>query len=159
MRNCKEAEALLQVFEKQPPGKRNSRICGIDGCTDTHNCLLHKNKEGVVDKIKTRKTEKGHEGESVESFHTSTLSKEKQNEVKFMSLRTVPVVFKNGKMKIVVNALLDDGSKRTYQNSDVATELDLKGERQNVTVIILNGVADSLETMQVEFQLGPWMEN
>eukprot|EP00795_Rhopilema_esculentum_P006549 gene6549-12041_t len=132
---------------------RNSRICGIDGCTDTHNRLLHKNKEDVVDKVKTRETEKGHEGESVESSHTSTLSKEKQDEVKFVSLRTVPVVLKNGNKKIVVNALLDDGSTKTYLNSDVATELDLKGERQNVTVSMLNGVADSLETMPVEFQL------
>eukprot|EP00795_Rhopilema_esculentum_P017422 gene17422-9025_t len=132
---------------------RNSRICGIDGCTDTHNRLLHKNKEDVVDKVKTRETEKGHEGESVESSHTSTLSKEKQDELKFVSLRTVSVVLKNGNKKIVVNALLDDGSTKTYLNSDVATELDLKGERQNVTVSMLNGVADSLETMPVEFQL------
>ena len=98
----------------------------------------------MVGKVKTRKTEEGHEGESVESSHNSTLSKEKQDEVKFLSLRTVPVALKNGNREIVVNALLDDGSTKTYLNSDVATELDLKGERQDVTVRMLYNVADSL---------------
>ena len=49
---------------------RNSRICGIDGCLDTHNRLLH-----MVKKEATKSTtENNHEGEQVESLHTTNIA-------------------------------------------------------------------------------------
>ena len=42
---------------------------------------------------------------------------------KNLALRTVPAVGKNGERRMIVNALLDDGSTKTYINGDVAAEL------------------------------------
>ena len=72
---------------------------------------------------------------------------------KYLALRTVPVVVKNGEGRIIVNALLDDGSTKSYINGDVAAELGLEGSTQRITVIVLNGEEDSFETMPVEFDL------
>jgi len=43
------------------------------------------------------------------------------------ALRTIPVYLNNGSRKMKVNALLDDASTRSYNNSDVAAELSLQG--------------------------------
>ena len=51
-------------------------------------------------------------------------------------MKTVPVILKNGGQKLVVNALLDDASTKTYLNSDVTAELGLQGENCKVTVNI-----------------------
>jgi len=68
-------------------------------------------------------------------------------------LRAVRVVVKNGEQRIIVNALLDDGSTKTYINGDVAAQLGLEGSTQRITVNVLNGEEDSFETMPVEFDL------
>ena len=68
-------------------------------------------------------------------------------------LQTVPVILKNGNRRLVVNALLDDGSTKTYVNSDIAAELNLKGTLERVNIGVLNGRSESLETMPVEFGL------
>lgn len=65
-------------------------------------------------------------------------------------MRTVPVILKNGRRKLVVNALLDDASTKTYVNSDVAAELVPQGESRKVTINVLNGQEDTSETMPVE---------
>ena len=44
-----------------------------------------------------------------------------------VALRTIPVILSNGKNKLVVNALLDDGSTKSYVNSDVAFQLGTDG--------------------------------
>ena len=54
---------------------------------------------------------------------------------------------------MIVNALLDDESTKTYINGDVAAELGLEGSTQRITVNMLNGEDDSFETMPVEFDL------
>lgn len=74
-------------------------------------------------------------------------------EPQFIALRTIPVIVKNGKKKLKVNALLDDASTRTYINMDVAAELGLQGKLQKVTVGVLNDKTETFETMPVEFQL------
>ena len=68
---------------------------------------------------------------------------------KYISLRTVPVVLKNGEKSVVVNALLDDGSTQTYLNSDVAAELILEGKICDTQVNVLNGCVESFQTMSV----------
>ena len=42
---------------------------------------------------------------------------------------------------------------KTYVNSDIAAELNLKGTLERVNIVILNGRSESLETMSVEFGL------
>jgi Aspartyl protease len=71
----------------------------------------------------------------------------------FIALRTVPVVLKNGDTLVSVNALLDDGSTRTYLNADVAAQLGLVGNHESVKVSVLNGKYEVFQTMSVEVQL------
>ena len=54
---------------------------------------------------------------------------------------------------MVVNAFLDDGDTKTHINSDVAAELNLHSEKQNVTVDMLNDQVDIFQTRPLEFQL------
>ena len=70
-----------------------------------------------------------------------------------IALRTVPVILKNGSKSLRVNALLDDGSTKTYINSDVAAELGLVGETQHISVSVLNGQREVFDTMAVDVDL------
>lgn len=45
----------------------------------------------------------------------------------FIAMRTVPAILKNCHKQIVVNALLDDASTKSYLNADMAAELGLQG--------------------------------
>jgi len=71
----------------------------------------------------------------------------------FIALCTVPVALKNGAKSVCVNALLDDGSTKTYLNSDVAAELGLVGQSERITVSVLNGQYEVFDTMPVEVTL------
>lgn len=76
-----------------------------------------------------------------------------KNRVSYISLRIVPVILRKGSQKIVPNTLLDDGSTKTYINSDAAAELNLQGGTRKVTVNMLNGQVDSFQITTVEFEL------
>ena len=52
-----------------------------------------------------------------------------------------------------VNALLDDGSSKTYLNSDIAAELELEGSSHELTVNVLNDNQEKFETTVVEFTI------
>ena len=65
----------------------------------------------------------------------------------------MPVIIRNGTKEIVINALLDDGSTKSYLNSDIAAALGLEGNFQRVTVDVLNGHTEVLETMPVDLIL------
>ena len=67
-----------------------------------------------------------------------------------IALRTIPVFVRNGHRKLMVNALLDDASTKTYLNTDVASELGLKGKLQRINVNVLNGQVETFETSPVE---------
>ena len=71
----------------------------------------------------------------------------------FLALRTVPVILKNGNRAIKVNALLDEPSTKTYINADVASELGLQGISRKVTVNVLIGQTETVETMPVDVEL------
>ena len=77
----------------------------------------------------------------------------KESRGEYVALRKVTVIIKNGTRRVVVKALLDDASRKTYINSDVAAELGLQGENSRVTVNVLNGQTDSLETKIFELNL------
>ena len=129
---------------------QNSR-CGIDGCQKTHNRALHGDQfvnGGIVSESQVIEPERslpldmgasennslssGTEGERntrPEHSLTTTMATTRVPEpAKYLALRTVPVVVKNGERRIIVNALLDDGSTKTYINGDVAAERGLELE-------------------------------
>ena len=155
-----------------------ARICGLNGCKDTHNRLLHEHRGDRQDQPRdvnrgyiTNNTYKSYndrnsntqveipvgaatEGEqhhSQERSHTTTVHTKESTKREYIALRTVPVVLNNGERKLVVNALLDDASTKSYINSDVAAQLGLHGTSQRVTVNVLNGQVDTFDTMPVEF--------
>lgn len=146
---------------------RRSRQCGINGCNKTHNRLLH-NNQPTNSQITFNEPSIGHgphrpnestipkEVEPVVQITSHTTHGETsvtRNHGNFTTLRTVPVTLKSGNRRIQVNALLDDGSTKTYINEDVAAQLGLQGQTQKVTVNVLNGQKETFETTPVEFGL------
>ena len=93
------------------------------------------------------------EGEPTEGTHTTTTGVEHAPSTKFVALRNVPAYLTSGKRKVKVNALLDDGSSKTYLNSDIAAELELEGSPHELTVNILNDNQEKFETTVVEFTI------
>ena len=77
-----------------------------------------------------------------ERSHTTTTIGGAQTS--FLSLRTVPVIVKNGDRKFKVNALLDKASTKTYINCDGAGELRLQGIPRKVTVNVPNGQTETV---------------
>ena len=77
----------------------------------------------------------------------------KETRGEYGALRTVPAVLKNGARRVVINALLDDASTKTYINSDGAAELGLQGQNRRMTVNALDNQTDSFETMPFELYL------
>lgn len=53
---------------------------------------------------------------------------------KKIALRTIPVILKNGRQKVSVNCLLDEGSNTTYINEDVVDELGVTGAKERIEV-------------------------
>ena len=86
-----------------------------------------------------------------ERSHTTTTVGGAQTS--FLSLRTVPVIVKNGDRKVKVNALLDEASTKTYINCDGAGELRLQGIPRKVTVNVLNGHTETFETTPVDVEI------
>ena len=143
-----------------------SRICDLDGCIDTHSRLLHEDKRKKSNKENSTSDQKangsldlkqGTQGPATEGkqqqperSHTTMVHAKENVKEEYNALRTVPLILKNRGQKLVVNALLDDASTKTYVNSDVAAELGLQGESRKVTVNVFNGQEDTFETMAVE---------
>ncbi|XP_071081761.1 uncharacterized protein [Haliotis cracherodii] len=71
----------------------------------------------------------------------------------YLSLRTVPVILKNGQHRMMVNALLDDASTHTYINEDVAAELGVQGQTQQVSVNVLNDKQEIFDSMLIDIGL------
>ena len=140
-----------------------SRVCGLNGCTSTHHRMLHEDKtddktsrnESAVgsDLSSTSVGGAADEGEIGERTHVTTTTMKLTAPSEFMALRTVPVYLTNGSKQVKVNALLDEGSSRSYLNSDVAAELGLEGRPQELTVNVLNDNQEKLNSLVVEFTI------
>ena len=89
------------------------------------------------------------EGEPGAETFVASLSKSTE----YLPLRTVPVILKNGSKSMRINALLDDGSTRTYVNEDVADCLGLEGEPVSLNVRLLNDTTAQLRSRSVKFEL------
>ena len=72
---------------------------------------------------------------------------------KVISLRTVSVVVCNGKVRMAVNALLNDASTKTYISTDFIEQRKLKGIPETVTLIVLSSQIKTFETLPVEISL------
>ena len=147
---------------------RRSRVCNLSGCKKVHHRLLHRdrNYDRLISDEPRRKVKPEVQFETnstidkPEMNHTSTEGERKDRtmvgrdkKANFVTLRTVPVILKNGNRRVKVNALLDDASTKTYINADVAAELGLQGQVQKVTVNVLNDNVESFETMPIEVGL------
>ena len=73
-------------------------------------------------------------------------------ETKFIALRTVPVILKNGERKIHMNCLLDKGSDTTYVIGDVVEALGLQGSKTKIEVKVANN--ETVSFMSLNFQIG-----
>jgi len=144
---AKRLRLCYRCLRRDHKGDRctRSRECGIDGCQDTHNRLLHgqplerdeatfhrphqEPERGPVKDISQKgdnvacPSTIGKQRSLAEQSLTTTMGAPNAPErAHFVALRTVPVVLKNGSRKLVVNALLEDASPKTYINGDVAAE-------------------------------------
>ena len=135
---------------------RNTRPCGINGCTRTHHRLLHRPPvrpfASSNNRPATANTESGAAPvtEGGAPAHTMTGHSPTSTQV---ALRTVPVTLRSGRRSVTVNALLDDGSTQSYLNSAVAAELGIQAESKPLTVATLNGQTRTFQTMPVHVQL------
>ena len=144
-----------------------SKECGINRCKKNHHRLLH--QDSCHTKKDVNKTEKApvstpelslrekppsptphRKNKPSDSHAEQSLTTLKLNSNDMIALRTVPVKFKNGNSEIVVNALLDDASTKTYVSRDVATELNLQGVSETINVSVINGHTEVPETCSVD---------
>ena len=70
-----------------------------------------------------------------------------------VALRAIAVILSNGKNKLVVNTLLEDGSTKSYVNSDVTFQLGTHGTVQKTQVGVLNGKLETLDIMPEELMV------
>ena len=132
---------------------KRSRVCGIQGCTRTHHRLLHTKPESNQNQT-VRSENVPRNGDTAQSLITegeSTLTSHFAPSV--TGLRIVPVIVSSDTKKIKINALLDDGSTKSYINSDIAAELGIQTVTQKVKVNVLNSNTETFETMPVSVKL------
>ena len=156
-----------------------SRVCGKNGCQESHHRLLHQreirvepSEKGTRDQTEPKRvdsdqtehisggyplseeeTDSVTEGKEPPNAQQITMVTQNSSKSDFIALRTVPVILKNGERSLKVNALLDEASTKTYLNTDVAAELGLHGRTEEVRVNVLNGQTETFETQPVSFEL------
>lgn len=109
---------------------RQSKICGINSCKQNHHKLLHNPAKDYIEQSKHVDSTLNPEAPVFQSHEITTHSSSSE----YVALRTVPVILRNGNRSVKINALLDDGSTKTYLNENVAAELGLQGEMKTMTV-------------------------
>ena len=110
---------------------------GIHGCEKTHNRLLHREMLNA----------------DAAEFQPATEKVFNRCNTTFVPLRTIPVILKTQNRELKINALLDDGSTKSYLNGDVARELGLNGKRSSVEINVINGKSERIDTSLVNFTL------
>ena len=150
---------------------RRSGQCGYEGCQELHHKLLHRqryqlditeqrpssyhytelkgltcNKEPYsnhpeMDTILTTSVPYVTEGKG-QSQQTSMRTTDDYRP-DYIALPTIPMIFRYGDRSLKVNALLDDGSTKSYINADVAAELGLQGKTEKVMGNVLNGQVET----------------
>lgn len=138
---AKELKVCFRCPKTGHSGKdcKNFRKCNVAGCVKVHHQLLHK-----------MPTNESQLSPNANEFQHTTAHRKREN---FVALRTIPVVLKNGNRSVKVNALLDDGSTKTYINTEIAEALQLYGELKTVQINVLDGQIKTFETMPVNCKL------
>ena len=138
-------------------------MCGLNGCRSHHHRMLH--EDGADDRTShndsTNRSDlasasaggTAEEGERSERAHMTTTTTKLTVPSEFMALQTVPVYLTSGSRRVKVNALLDEGSSKTYLNSDIAAELGLEGRPEELTVKVLTNNQERLNSLVVEFTI------
>lgn len=152
---------------------RSKRLCQINGCRSNHHRLLHnvRNRSENTDQKESKPQEEQlsgrveklcptmnpTEGERSQpkTYVTPGLSSAKNSTspCEYLTLRTVPVLLRNGERSLRINALLDDASTRSYLNEDVADYLNLQGEEVSLSVHVLNNTRTSIKSSIVSCEL------
>ena len=148
---------------------RRARRCPIVGCCSNHHRLLHNevNQRMPMAVSPNPNVAEVLQGDSQEANGSSSLSRngtEGEPELRrfvtslsetkeYLPLRTIPVIVKSGHKSLRINALLDDGSTRSYINEDVADCLGLEGEPVLLNGRLLNDTTASLKSRSVQFDL------
>ncbi|XP_071950851.1 uncharacterized protein [Antedon mediterranea] len=129
--------------------------CGINGYKNDHNRLLHREKVEKESNFETVEVGVAREGEhkvtKTETGTNTTLLSKNQS----IALRTIPIIVSNGKKRIEVNALLDDGSTQTYVNEELCGELGLSEVTEEMVVSLLSGNDERFVTKPVEIFVLP----
>jgi len=120
-----------------------SKLCNIHGCLNTHHPLLH-------EKPKQKKEPTPPITEGDRTTHTTTLNTVKKHEERIIALRTIPVILKHGKTRLLVNCFLDKGSDTTYANEDVIEALGIRAPKEQVTINVANNQKLHLMAATVE---------
>ncbi|KAK2558628.1 hypothetical protein P5673_018821 [Acropora cervicornis] len=147
---------------------RRAKRCPIVGCSSNHHHLLHNEvnqrmpmavspNPNVAEVLQgdsqadgsSSLSRNGTEGEPELRTFVTSLSETKE----YLPLRTIPVIVKSGHKSLRINALLDDGSTRSYINEDVADRLGLEGEPVSLNVQLLNDTTAGLKSRSVQFDL------
>ena len=134
---------------------KRRRKCRIKNCDKDHHKMLHfqKKDDSTKDGGDGANGQDGPQSNQIQkSDGEQTMSTVSKNDSQ-VALRAVPVILSNGKNKLVVNALLDDGSTKSYVNSDVAFQLQTHGSVQRIQVGVLNGKIETLDVMPVELMV------
>ena len=132
------------------------RVCGIDGCTRNHNRLLHSDdilKKQNDEQQNSNVAEPMPQSQIPSGAESSASTNHASGSIQ-ISLRTVPIIVRNGHKSLTINALLDDGSSKTYINSDVANELGITSKNsKTMTVNVMNGGKQTFVTTPVQFDI------
>ena len=136
------------------------KACGKDGCAQHHHYLLHTDRAVAAPRRESSAQAPVDTTTSQESTHVTDAIKVTEEESAMISsscssqsavaLRTIPVRLSNGTgSSIIVNALLDDASTRTYVSNQVAGTLNLDGPKRTLIIGKLNGQEETIQTRLV----------
>ncbi|XP_055543765.1 uncharacterized protein LOC129729278 [Wyeomyia smithii] len=95
---------------------RSKKECGVDGCRVRHNMLLHCSRNEAVDGARS--------AETVHHNHHHTKS--------YSLFRYLPVTLYGDGKQVETFAFLDDGSSSTLPEEEIATQLGIEGEPDNL---------------------------
>ena len=120
------------------------KACGKDGCAQHHHYLLYTDRAVAAPRRESSAQAPANtEGESA-MISSSSSSKS------IVALRTIPVRLSNGTgSSIIVNALLNDASTRTYVSNHFAGTLDLDDPRRTLIIGKLNDQEEEIQTRLV----------
>ncbi|XP_075157703.1 uncharacterized protein LOC142230970 [Haematobia irritans] len=140
----------------------NRRQCGISNCLKFHNRLLHENKNvntAEVNKNKqTNESARDHTESitlNVVDIDESSVSTIIDNDLNIKSLfKFLPVTLKGPKGTQQIMAFIDDGSKVSLLEEDVAKELGFHGPKNNLTLGWIGGRKSIETSMTINLEIG-----